>query len=76
MLRILFNFSKKAYSQDLEHIYDFSNFSELQKNELIEEIFKEQQEIGENLPNQNMRCIFLFEINETFKDKKVNLFLN
>ena len=65
-----------VYSQDLEHIYDFSNFSELQKNELIEEIFKEQQEIRENLPNQNMTCIFLFEINKTFKDKKVNLFLN
>ena len=57
-------------SQDLDQIYDFSKYTEMQNDELVEEIFKEQREIGENIPDQNMISVFLFELNQTLKDKK------
>ena len=54
----LFNFREMSYSQDFDQIYDFSKYTDLQKDQFIEEIFKEQREIGENIPDFDMRSFF------------------
>ena len=45
-------------SQDFNQIYDFSKYTDLQKDQLIEEIFKDQREIGENIQDFDMRSFF------------------
>ena len=47
-----------SYSQDFDQTQDFSKYTDLQKDQLIEKIFKEQREIGENIPDFDVRSFF------------------
>ena len=58
-----------SYSQDFDQTQDFSKYTDLQKDQLIEEIFKEQREIGENIPDFDMRSFFI-RIKQNFERQK------